>query len=665
MPVFIRLFTFLILTGFFCNPANARQQEINLEDTQIISKFGDITESALRSQPDHGYPFEYLLNEASVRFEERNGGIMAKIDRLVRIKVYSSNQIEIAEAALVGIPYYSDENMERITGLEAVTHLPNGRKVQLDTENRRTVDLNSRYKIIEFEMPDAEQGAVLEYKYTLERRYIEELPDFYFANRVPTKKAQIYLTNKDYLRYETVTQNVDFDIEYIEQRIDTSSIPLVFTYQRPNPVYIQSWKATDVPAVDASSFISSIDDIRGQLKFQISEFGIPRQPLENSWEFVAAQIRRSANPFEIINEHPELEERGKEIAGRFADQIEAQDSIFTWVNRNLQFNGQNAVFAEQPLDRIVNGEPANQAEINMVLLALLRGAGIDARPLYISGRDYGRINNAFPSLYQFNRMLVVSFIGEDKYFLDASIANSLPGLISVSSYNEQGMALLEEDYMWVEITPDKSVFELDIQLNGRLTAEGDLSGSVDAVTRGYPSRQIREDMAGGIPLNEIVSKTFFEVYPEAELSNSSIHINEDDPDSITTVSDFRIPEYATSFTDGLEFRPMVVGYLFQNPFESTMRRVPITLDAPEKLSITYSIEIPDGFVINEANESRSTRLQGAELLENYRLARGRIEYSFEINIIRKEFSTDVYSQLRSIYERWVYISNNNWYIERN
>ena len=30
--------------------------------------------------------------------------------------------------------------------------------------------------------------------------------------------------------------------------------------------------------------------------FLISEFGIPRQPLDNSWELVAAQIRRNPDP---------------------------------------------------------------------------------------------------------------------------------------------------------------------------------------------------------------------------------------------------------------------------------------------------------------------------------------------------------------------------------
>ncbi|MEX2345054.1 MAG: transglutaminase domain-containing protein, partial [Balneolaceae bacterium] len=408
----------------------------------------------------------------------------------------------------------------------------------------------------------------------------------------------------------------------------------------------------------------SIDDIRGKLKFQVSEFGLPRQPLENSWDYVAAQILRTANPYQVLQELTGLKQTGRNIAQQKTNLIAAQDSIYRFVNANMQFNEASAVFAEDGFEHVLEGEPANQAEINMVLLALLRGAGIDAKPLYISGRDYGSINRSFPSLYQFNKMLVYSEIGEREYFMDASFAHSLPGLIPVESYNQQGMILSEEDYSWVEITPDRSVFHLDIVLQANLTEAGNLTGKIEAETQGYPSQQVRENLSRGDSANEIIKKTFYEVYPEAEINAGSVEI-EEGGDGIKLSAQFNIPEYAVTFTEGMEFRPMVVGYLFSNPFESTQRRVPITLDAPEMLTIQYIIELPDGFLIEEAGESRSTRLPGAELTETYSAGQNKMNYSFDIRISRKEFPASVYSDLRRIYERWVSLSNDSWYIRNS
>ena len=652
-----------IIICFLCMaalPAGAQSTDHLLDDTRILEKFGNIDAGHLGKTEESSYPYEYLLNEASVRFDERPNGLVAIIDHLIRIKVFSDEPMEKARASLVGIPYYYAENIERITNLEGITHLPDGSKIYLDNEELRTVDLNSRYKTLEFEMPAAEKGAVLEYKYTVVRKYIEELPDFYFSHRVPVRTARLFMKNENFLRYETVTQNVDFDMLYEEARVDTSSIPLVFTYKRPDPVYVQKWSAENVPAAGESSYISSTDDVRGKLKFQISEFGLPRQPLENSWDFVAAQILRNSNPYKELQNYTDLMEIGREIARTKENLVEAQDSIFSFVNARMEFNETSAVFVENGLEHVLEGEPANQAEINLVLLALLRGAGIDAKPLYISGRNYGSINKSFPSLYQFNKMLVYSKINGQEFFMDGAFTHSIPGLIPVEAFNQQGMVLSEEDYEWVEITPGRSTFSLDIELNAALSGQGELTGNIDAVTKGYPSQKIRKDLADGDSENEIIKKTFFEIYPEASVSG--VVTIEEDVDEIHLKATFSIPEYAVTFTDGMEFRPMIVGYLFTNPFESNQRRVPITLDAPEVLSIQYNIELPGGFLIQDAGESRSTSLPGAELAEMYEAGQNRMNYSFDIQISRKEFPASVYSDLRRIYERWVSLSNDTWYI---
>ena len=267
-------------------------------------------------------------------------------------------------------------------------------------------------------------------------------------------------------------------------------------------------------------------------------------------------------------------------------------------------------------------------------------------------------------MFQFNRLLVISEIDGKQYFMDASFPVSLPNLIPIESFNSQGMALTQESYEWIDILPEQSLFDLDIDIEASLSTNGTLSGTLTAQTRGYPSQNIREELESGTPVPEIIKQTFFEVYSDAEMSSGSLEINPQNRNVVDVVTDFKIPNYAASFRDGIEFRPMIVGYLFRNPFESTQRRVPITLDAPEKLSIHYTVDLPDGFVVDEMGETHATSLQGAALREEYISEGNTVEYSFDIDISRKEFPADVYSQLRRIYERWVFLSNETWFIEQ-
>ncbi len=657
-PLFLFIFLYMPVTGF----AQYQDDEI-LQERNIFEKFGSLPSELNEPRPDHDAPYEFLSREASIEFDETDRGIVAYIHYLNRIKVYTDDPIEQTEAALVGIPYYASENIERVTNLEGVTWNENGQFFRLNTENARNVELNNRYRMIEFEMPEVDAGAVLEYKYTLERRYIEELPDFYMSDRVPVREATLFLKNSDFIRYDVVEQNVDFDLSYQEFDVDTSSIPFVFTYERPDPVNVEVWRAEDIRAIDATSYISSIDDIRAKLKFQISEFGLPRQPLDNSWELIAAQMRRNSNPYERIEESIPLVENLLERFEEVRNQTEKQDSIFRYINENMQFSGVNAVYAEGELDNVIEGDPANQAEINTLLLGMLRRAGIEAYPLFISGREFGRINRSFPSLFQFNQMLVYSEIDGVGYVMDASFAHSLPNLISVNSFNKQGFLFRENDFEWIEVNPGKSVFNLRIGIDGDLNQNGTLSGIIQAETTGYPSREIRRSLAGAESEDEIIKKIFLDIYPEAELSNSEITVDEFNPDIISIRADFEISNYAISFAEGLEYRPVIVGYLYQNPFEATNRRVPITLDAPEQIYADYRINLPDGAQMETLRGRQITELPGAELMEEYDISDSRLTYSFGVNIERKKFSSDDYSQLRRIYERWVELSNDVWFIE--
>lgn len=663
MRLIYRFLLFFLIFQLFFEKATSQNEPDILGDIEIFDKFGTLTLEDLQIEADHNFPYEFILKESSIRMVEDGRSLIATIDYIVRIKVYSDDPIERAEASLVGIPFYFADGIERIQHIEGITYQPDGRVSFLQQNQLRSVDLNSRYRMIEFELPDVEQGSVLEYKYRLERRYIEELPDFYFSERVPTRKATLNFQNSNLIRYSIIDENSDFEIQYTEQRVDTSSVPLIFTYRRPESILLQRWTADNIPAIDSDAYVSSVDDVRGQLKFQISEFGIPRQPLENSWEFVTAQILRNNNPYEFINFFPDLEELGRQISENSSGLKEAQDSIFAYVNSLAQFNGQSAIFAERGLNHVLNGEPANQAEINLTLLALLRGAGIDAYPMYISGREFGRINRDFPSLFQFNRVLIASEIDGNTQMMDASYSNSLPGLITIDSNNGDGMVVREDHHEWISVNPDLSRFILDIELNATLNNRGDLNGTISATTYGYPSRTIREDLKSGRANNRIISETFFDVYTNIILTNSVVEVDSANPDKIQIKSDFSISNYSDSFSDGIEFRPMIVGYLFNNPFESEERRIPITLDGPESINIQYNIVLPGGYSFDVAGNTRSTTLPNASLYEEYFIDGNQIEYSFDIEIAKKDFPAEDYVELRKIYNRWVQLSNETWLID--
>lgn len=634
----------------------------NADDTE----FGVIPDSLYKMQPPSEYPdvSHVITNKTlDVSFEESGESIVAVLEHHVRMKVFDATA---REASIVAIPYYFDEGMEQISAIKGYTYLPSGEKRAISEQDIRTININSRYNVKEFSMPGVRDGAILEYSYVIHRRYIEELPDFFLSDRVPTLQAELTITYPKYLRYQSLAENFRGRIKHDFVYTDTSSVPKIFTIPQPPPVVTERWIAHDIPPVEEEAFISSVDDYRAKLKFLLSEFGIPRQELENSWKVVVARIREKTNPWVRIQQNKFARSKGDSIA-RALGEVPArtvQDSIYRYVNERVNFSGAHSPYSVQASRSVLAGQPADQAAINQTLITMLRGAGIEASPVLISTRQSGKVNMDFPSFYQFNGQLVRSKISGEEYLMDASFAHSNPDLIPVDSYNGEGLVIDPNSHEWISIQPAKSKFDIDVQVDAALQTDGTLSGRIKAVQKGYPAQLVRQQYADGKGDAEILKRVLFDGYPQIKLD--SVHTANvwDYNSAIELAARFEIKNYATSFTDGLKFRPMIVGYQRENPFKDTNRKYPITLDAPEQLDVSYSISLPEGYSAPAGRHNQSLGLPGAMLREIYDAQPNKLNYKYHINIDKKEFRADLFPQLYNLYERWVELSNSAWLIRK-
>ncbi len=615
-------------------------------------------ESRYPANPD--VPFIYSLKKLDITFEEANGSIVAVMTYRVRAKIFDAS---VPQASIVGIPYYFKNNIEEVVYIRGITYQSPDESTKLSPKNVRTINLNARYNLKEFTLPNVEDGSVIEYTYQIRRRYIEELPPFYLANQVPTVLAKVTITYPQYLRYKPAIEDFSHPVKHEVIKIPQLEKPKIFTNPQPDPIIKDVWTARTIPAVRKEEFISTLDDYRGKIKFQLSEFGIPRQPLENSWDYVVEEIRQKQKLFETIQQNKKAFEIGESIRAEVSSKKAAQDSIFQYILKQVNHNGRRTPFSSTPAANVLSGEASNQAAINQTLIAMLRGAGIKAWPLLISTRKSGKINKGYPSFFQFNGQLVFSKIDEQAYFMDASFAYSQPNLIPVETYNQTGLLLKKNNYRWLEVDPTKSVFSIQINMDAQLQLNGTLTGHIQTAYAGYPARKIRQKKANGMTIEQIIKSTIFGAYSNVNLSNAKLSHLKDFNHPIQIAADFSIPNYAVNFTGGLQFRPMIVGYLLSNPFDESKRELPITLDAPEKLDLTYSITLPEEYALSQIPQDRTIRLPGAVFREQYSVENQTLHYKFHINISKKQFSADLYPRLMNLYERWVQLSQTRWFVE--
>lgn len=648
---------FLLLMVVGAQNAHAQQWD----ETQ----FGIVSDSLMNLQPPQEYanaPYMITSKERNVSFREEDGSIMAVMDYHVRLKVFSDSA---RRASRVDIPYYFENNMEQVSNIRGRTYLPSGKQVALSPSEIRTININARYNVKEFRMPRAKKGAVLEYQYQIKRKYIEELPAFYLSAQVPTGMAQTTITYPRYLRYQTVQENVTVPVKKDIVFTDTSSVPKIFTIPQPKPVITERWRATNIAPTRKEAYISSLDNYRQKIKFMMNEFGVPRQTLENSWKVVAARLREKRNPLAVIRQNKRARAVGDSLANVFSseDRGELQKRIYQYLNDRTQFSGAHKAYSETGDLAVLKGNTADQAAINQTLVAMLRGANIKADPVLISTRKSGEINKDFPSFYQFNGQLVQTEINGKKYLLDGSYSHSLPGLIATKSYNSSGFLLRKDDYRWVTIEPRRSEFNIQVRIDGKLDTGGDLAGSIATTQKGYTAWEVRRQLSENKSPKTILRQTLLDGYADITINNVSLRQTKEDEGAVKMSGKFRIKDYAPSFSNGLEFSPMVVGYRRQNPFKNKNRHLPITLDAPEKLDVAYHIELPTAHKPEDDFSNQQLKFAGGQFSEKYKNTQKQLNYRYQIDISNNKFAVSNFSKLYQLYERWVQLSNSTWLIK--
>lgn len=604
-----------------------------------------------------------LFKQDEVQFYEASNSVEVVIRKHIVQQLGSENQL----GALVSLPFYASDSLEQIVDIRAVTHNKDGSLRFLDPEQISLIDLNSRYKSYEFLMPEADSGDVIEYAYGLRRAFIEELPDFYFQESVPVEMAQFILRYPDYIRYSVKPQNASgIHICNWEISKDTSDVPPIFIYRRPPPQVSEVWMARDLPPLPEQELAGNTEELKAKLISTMSEFGRPRQPLEISWEVTLARYRKEQRVFNRLEKWKSLLPDSLFEAWRTLPEIQRIQQIFSHVNEPVRIALPFSSVAKEP-DKIVDQpiDQWNQADQNLRLVAWLQKLDIPAKLVLAPIESAGKIRAGYPSLFKLNAILGYVELDGKPIWLDASLPSSSPNLLRKENLSSEALIIESFSHQWIRTNTTESIFSLQANLNAELDNNGNLDGFIEAELRGYPARNIIEQQRRGEDAQAIVSQLFFDRYSLVYVDSASIRIEEGMQRKLFVQARFRLPEYTLSFSDALDFNPLVIGYRQQNPIDSNHKRVlPIQLDAPEYIQLNFDVRLPNSLVHGLNDFNQQAQIPMGFFTESYDFGPKRLQYRFEVGFSARTYDASLAGRISEIYQRWVDLSNTRWKLNK-
>jgi hypothetical protein len=589
----------------------------------------------------------------------KNGRFSLLFKNYRRVHILNAKGYDIAN---VEIPLYANgENEEELQNLKAVTYnLEKGKVVESKLDVKFAVfkdKINKNLVIRKFTFPNLKEGSIIEYEYKIMSDFIFNLQPWEFQGFYPRLWSEYNVTMPEFYNYVTLTQGyqpyaIQDQKERRENFVISSSGGTAATTHSSFSANVTDYRKVmkNVPALKEEGFTSTLKNHISRIEFQLQSVRDPLQYQEvmTSWPNVSKQLMEDeAFGSQLKKDNGWLNDIMPIALKAAVTEMEKAKNIYTWIRDNLTCTNYNRKYLEQNLKNVLKNRNGNVAEINLLLVAMLRKAGFDASPVMLSTRSHGYAHSVYPLMDRLNYVICQVVIGNKQLYLDASRPLMGFGKLSTECYNGAAR-IINEEATPVDLLPD-SVMELkQTSIFIINNDKANLIGSMQQVPGYYESYGLRSRVkeSGKEQLIKDIQKGF-----GAEITTRNERIDSLDKyeEPIGIFYEFEI----NGWEEDVEYlNPMFGEGYKENPFKSTQRFYPVEMPYTMDELYTLQFEVPNGYVVDELPKQALVKFNEQEdAFFEYRISQSGTSISLRsrVRIKRAWFDPEEYETLREFF----------------
>lgn len=544
------------------------------------------------------------------------------LDVVSRIKIYKKDQAE--KFLNQEIYTYDGKNnkSEKVTSLKVYTYnLVNG-KVETTT-----VEKNSKYKskeskyytVTKFAFENVKDGSVVEYKYSVLSPYVWSVDKVTVEDNVPTRRFDYVLDFPKYLGF-----NIDYKGSLTPKNRDVADKNIY-----GGEYYTYRFGYENIPPYRDEKYVHNLDNYRTSIRAELNSTNITRVPgayesgdlggfksYAVSWNDIRKQLYDSEYFGEQLKKKSLVKELLPADIKNISSPVEKAAAIQKFVEKNYTWNNYYTVGAEdgKGIKNLLETKVGSSGEINLLMILLMRSAGLDAQPIVLSTIGRGLLLDHSPSLNQLNYVLALLDIEGKAVIYDATSKMMLPNLIRPNALNYNGYVMTEKEAKKVNIfCPGKSTTYLtvDAKLNPDGTVEGSFSDKDTMLYAMMNNEKYNEDKTAYQKESYKDRYTF----PFTNIKTELLDNND-----FQTSFDFDSDSFVDGIGGKLVFNPLLFLYNKSHDFDQTEeRRSPIELytgyDKIKKVTIT----LPDGYAFENVPKSKKFRTEDSAIQYVYKV----------------------------------------------
>ncbi len=619
-------------------------------------KWGDVPRADLemaKFPADSNAAAVILCDYGEVKFEGSEFEMVYKRHR--RIKIISEAGYKWGNFSL---QYYAKENLQRVRDIEGQTiKLAADGSVQREKLDKKSIfdeNVDGEWRRIRFTLPNLSPGAVVEYRYTVRSQNGTFLHDWEFQTGEPTRWSEFRAEIPQMLHYVMIRPtSIAFAIdESATHTIPPATLNLPYTLK----VLGKRWAMRDVPALREEPFMTTPDDYRAKLRFQLSKVVWPGElpiSIMNTWEKLAEDLMDSESFGRQIERHGVLRKQAEMLVASMNDPEEKLRAIYDYVRTTMNWNGEYGIYTDVDLDKAFQARRGGSPEIALMLTGMLRAAELEAHPVLISTRDNGKPIDIYSILSQFNHVLTYVKIGAREYLLDATDQFCPHTLLPVHALNEKGWLVEKKNPRWINITTT-GIFTNQTMVSAKLGPDGALAGKFESSDAGYSGLLDRRTLRDKKE-DEYIRDSWLSGLAGAHLDSFKISFKDSTHKPLSTEAYFSSNDHVQVAGDNIYFNPVFFGRQDKNPFKLPERNFPIDFAYARKLHYTLNLTLPEGYVVQELPRSFTLDLphDDGQFRRLAQVEGNTLQFTSQITIRKPRFDPLEYKTLREFYDRIV------------
>ncbi len=408
----------------------------------------------------------------------------------------------------------------------------------------------------------------------------------------------------------------------------------------------------DVPALKEEPFTTTLDNAVAKIEFQLKAIQFPRSPVRNvmnSWARVSEELMADDDFGSQINRPNNwLDDQVKEIIKGATTQEDKARRLFEHIRDHYTCNSYSRYRITTTLKDVVNNKSGSVADINMLLIAMLRTQDIQADPVILSTRSNGYASEFYPLMDRYNYLIARVQAGEKVLFLDASIPHIGFNRLPLKVYNGQARIIsqnAEPVYFLADSLMEASSTMVFVEENEK----GGVSAFFTQNNGYFQSLRLRERAATSG--KEGLAKEIQEALPEGNELKGAVDFDSltrpDDP--VTVRYEVKVDQF-----DGQErvyFNPMFGEAIRKNPFNAAARFYPVEMPYLFDEMYTLNMQIPKGYAVDELPKSARIMFNENEGMFEYLISAtdGTIQMRCRLLMGKTVFPNEDYQSLRDFY----------------